>query len=480
MPRLFTILFLLALPPAPMLLADRPPNIIMVLVDDYGWTDLSYTAGQGGGSKLYETPHIDKLAARGVRFSNAYSACTVCSPTRAALMTGKYPARLRITDWIAGHGRPHAKLLPPDWTKFLPREETTIAEALKTKGYTTAAIGKWHLGNASQGHPDAHGFDANLGGYERGQPPSYFAPYKIPTLKEGPAGEYLTDREAIEACAFIEANKAGPFFIYLPHYTVHSPLQAKQDKVEKYRRKIAAMKEAGTLGAHGHAVYAAMIESLDEAMGAMVAKLEELKLMDHTIILFTGDNGGQLGTTHNKPARAGKGSAYDGGVRVPLLIHAPGIAKAGALCEEPVITTDLFATMIDLAGVKDDPRGQARIDGLSLAPLLKNPAARLDRTAIHWHYPHYHPGGATPYSAIRAGDWKLIHFYEDNRLELYNLKDDIGESKDLSATHLKQKQELHEQLNQWRTQVAAQPPLANPNHDPEKNAGKNKGTDKTK
>ena len=218
--------------------ADRPPNIIMILVDDYGWTDVSYTAGQGGGSKLYETPNIDKLAMRGVRFSNAYSACTVCSPTRAALMTGKYPARLRITDWIAGHNRPNAKLSPPDWTKLLPREETTIAEAIKPRGYTSVSIGKWHLGNEAQGYPDAHGFDVNVAGYERGQPPSYFAPYRIPTLKEGPAGEYLTDREAVETCAFIEANKDKPFFVYLPHYTVHTPIQAKKEKIEKYKAKI--------------------------------------------------------------------------------------------------------------------------------------------------------------------------------------------------------------------------------------------------
>jgi len=457
--------------------ADRPPNIIMVLVDDYGWTDLSYSAGQGGGSKLYETPHIDKLAARGVRFSNAYSACTVCSPTRASLLTGKYPARLHITDWIAGHNRPNAKLLPPDWTKYLPHDETTIAEALKAKGYATVSIGKWHLGNAKEGYPDAHGFDVNIGPYERGQPPSYTAPYKIPTLKEGPNGEYLTDREASEACQFMTVNKDKPFFIYLPHYAVHTPIQAKKEKIARYQHKITEMKEAGTLGDQHHAVYAAMIESLDEAMGAMVAKLEELKLMDNTIILFTGDNGGHIGSniTDNKPARAGKGSAYDGGTRVPLCIYAPGISKAGTLCEEPVITSDLFATMLELAGVKEDPRGSASADGLSLVPLLKSPDGKLDRAAIYWHYPHYHPGGATPYSAIRARNWKLIHFYEDDRVELYNLKDDVGEKKDLAASSSKMKDTLLAQLSEWRTSVGAQPPVKNPNFDEAKEKVKGNG-----
>ena len=440
-----------------------PPNIIMVLVDDYGWTDVSYA-----GSKLYETPNIDKLAAKGVKFTSAYSACTVCSPTRAALLTGKYPARLHITDWIAGHARPNAKLKVPDWTKYLPREETTIAEALKAQGYTTASIGKWHLGDANEGYPAAHGFDVNRGGYERGQPPSYFAPYKIPTLEEGPDGEYLTDREAIEVCKFIEASKAKPFFIYLPHYTVHTPIQAKKEKIEKYKAKIARLEAAGQLGAQKNAAYAAMVESLDEAVGTIVAKLDELKLSENTVIIFTGDNGGLIGPTDNKPARVGKGSAYEGGVRVPLFIVAPGIAKAGSTCAEPVVTPDLFATMIELAGVKDDPRDNAKVDGLSLVPLLKDPAATLARDEIYWHYPHYHPGGATPYSAVRSRDWKLIEFFEDGRLELFNLKEDFSETTDRSKTEPAKTAELAAKLKAWRAAVGAQLPTKNPQYDPEK------------
>ena len=455
----FMLGFVLSSPAA----SAASPNIIMVLVDDYGWTDVSYA-----GSKLYETPHIDKLAARGVKFTNAYSACTVCSPTRASLLTGKYPARLHITDWIAGHQRPHAKLKVPDWTKFLPREETTIAETLKAQGYATACIGKWHLGNATEGYPDAHGFDFNGGGYERGQPPSYFAPYKIPTLKEGPDGEYLTDREAVEVCNFIEANKAKPFFVYLPHYTVHTPIQAKKEKIEKYKAKIARLEAEGQLGAQKNAAYAAMVESLDEAMGAIVAKLDELKLSENTIILFTGDNGGLIGPTDNKPARVGKGSAYEGGVRVPLFIVAPGIAKAGTTCAEPVITSDLYATMIELAGVKNDPRGEAKVDGLSLVPLLKDPTASLERNEIYWHYPHYHPGGATPYSAVRSRDWKLIEFFEDGRLELFNLKEDLSETTDRSKAEPAKTAELAGKLKAWRTEVGAQLPTPNPQHDPEK------------
>ncbi len=459
----------------PLVAADqsaKPVNFVVILVDDWGWTDVGFT-----GSKLYETPNIDKLAATGVRFTNAYSACTVCSPTRASLMTGKYPARLRVTDWIHGHNRPFAKLKPPQWTEFLPRDETTIAEAVKPRGYATAAIGKWHLGDAKEGYPTDHGFDHNFGGTDRGQPPSYFSPYKIATLKDGPPGEYLTDREAIEACAFFEANRDKPFLLYLPHYAVHTPIQAKKNKVEKYQAKIAKLKEQGQPVPQSHAGYAAMVESLDEAVGTMVAKLDELKLRDNTVIILTGDNGGLKlgGVTDNSPARAGKGSAYDGGVRVPLVIAGPGV-KVGGVCHEPVITPDLFATIIDLAGVKTDPRGDARVDGLSLAPLVKDPAVKLPRDEIYWHYPHYHPGGAAPYSAVRSRDWKLIHFYEDNRVELYNLKDDIGETNDLAATNADKTKELRDKLTRWRAATAAQDPLPNPNYDAQKNKpGKGKG-----
>jgi len=431
---------------------SRPPNIIFILVDDMGQTDLS-----SYGSTYYETPNIDRLAAQGLKFTNAYSACTVCSPTRAAVLTGKYPARLRITDWIAGHQRPAAPLLPPDWVKQLPLEEYSLAKALKAAGYATAHIGKWHLGDPDF-FPEKHGFDVNIGGYNRGQPPSYFSPYKIPTLEDGPAGEFLTDREAAEACKFIEANKGRPFFINLWHYAVHTPLQAKKEAIEKYRNKPNASEQKGK------PAYAGLIESVDEALGTMMAKLKELGLEENTIIVFTSDNGGLISATgKNLGMRAGKGSAYEGGVRIPLIIKAPGFTKPGSTCAEPVISPDVYPTLLDLARTKDDATHAASVDGLSWLPLLKDPQARLGREAIYWHYPHYHPGGATPYSAVRAGEWRLVEFYEDGRIELYNLTTDPEEKVDQAQAQPEQAKRLQTMLNAWRQKVGAQAPVKNPN-----------------
>ncbi len=443
--------------PAP---ARRPPNIIFILIDDLGWTD-----GGCFGSDLYQTPHIDQLAREGVKFTDGYAACTVCSPTRAALMTGKYPARLHVTDWIPGHKRPHAKLAVPDWTMYLPRSEVTIATALKRAGYATAHIGKWHLGNRQQGWPDQRGFDVNIAGYQAGQPPSYFSPYKIPTLTDGPPGEYLTDRLTAEAVRFIERNKDRPFFIYLPHYGVHTPLQAKPDVVAKYRQRIKPGMR------HTNAVYAAMIESIDESVGRITARLAGLGLADNTVIFFTGDNGGLLRSTSNAPLRAGKGSSYEGGVREPLIIKWPGVTKPGSVCHEPVITMDFYPTMLQMAGTSGDARHNAHVDGVSLVPLLKDPAAKLRRDALYWHYPHYHPGGATPYGAIRAGDWRLVEFYEDNHVELYNLKDDLGEKHDLAAQMPAKAAELRQRLHDWRRAVGAQMPTPNPNYQPDAKPG---------
>jgi arylsulfatase A-like enzyme len=274
----------------------KRPNVIFILIDDLGWTDLG-----SFGSDLYETPNLDQLCRRGMKFTNNYAACTVCSPTRAAIMTGKYPARLHITDWIPGTKRPRAKLTVPLWTQYLPREEVTIAEALRKAGYVTCHIGKWHLGNQEQGWPDKHGFDFNFGGYERGSPPSYFSPYKIPTLTDGPAGEYLTDRLAAEAARFIDAHKHEPFFLYWPHYAVHTPLQAKKELIEKYQKKIRPGMR------HTNATYAAMVESMDQAVGRVLAKLTELGLDDRTIVIFTSDNGGLLQSTSNAPPAGRQG-----------------------------------------------------------------------------------------------------------------------------------------------------------------------------
>lgn len=430
--------------------AAPPTNVIVVLVDDMGWKDLSCQ-----GSPFYETPHIDRLAASGMRFTQGYAACTVCSPTRAAMMTGQYPARLHITDWIAGHERPFAKLKIPEWRKVLPQDVVTVAERLTSAGYATASIGKWHLGGEAHS-PEHHGFGINVGGYDRGQPPSYFAPYKIPTLPEGPAGEYLTDREAAESVRFIEANRERPFFLYLPHYCVHTPTQAKANVKAKYDPKDAgglAVKNAG---------YAAMVESVDDCMGRILETLDRLGIRDRTAIVFTSDNGGLVNVTDNRPARAGKGSAYDGGVRVPLIVFWPGVTKPGTTTATPAITPDIPATILDLTGVGSEPAQP--LDGVSLAPVLRGES--LDREALYWHYPHYHPGGATPYSAIRAGDWRLVHFYEDGRNELYDLAHDPGEKNDLAAKEPARVAEMKAALDAWLAAVNAQFPTLNPNHDP--------------
>jgi len=442
----------------------RPPNVIVILVDDWGTTDLGCY-----GSKLYETPNIDRLASEGVRFTTGYSACTVCSPTRAALMTGKYPARLHLTDWIAGHGRPHAKLKIPDWTKFMKHEEVTLAEQFKAAGYATASIGKWHLTPAlDKGdeayYPETHGFDVNVGGYHRGQPPSYFSPYKIPTLKEGPDGEFLTDREAAEAAKFIEANHAKPFFIYLPHYAVHTPIQSKKDVAAKYAAKLE--KSPGL--AQRNASYAALVESVDDALGTIRKALEKNGLTDNTVIVITGDNGGLLPITDNAPLRAGKGSAYEGGVRVPFIVAWPGKLAPKVVSDVPAVTIDIYPTVLELAGIRPM---QSLVDGISLAPLLTK-GSKPERDTIFWHYPHYHPGGATPYSAVRSGDWRLVHFYEDGRDELYNLAADVGEKNELSAKEPEVAKALRTRLDAWLKSVDAQLPTPNPDADATKDSQK--------
>ena len=437
--------------------AGRPPNVILILIDDMGLTDLGCY-----GSTFYETPNLDKLAAGGMRLTSGYSACTVCSPTRAAVMTGKYPPRLHITDWIAGHDRPFAKLKPPDWTQHLPLEEVTIAEVFKSAGYATAHIGKWHLGN-EEFWPTKQGFDVNIGGNHRGQPPSYFFPYerqdiKLPGLNIGMRSEYLTDRLTEEAKQFITVNKKKPFFLYLPHYTVHTPLQAKEDLVKKYVAK------AKPDAPQKNATYAAMIESLDDGVGQIMTRLETLKLVENTIIVFTSDNGGLLSSTTNLGLRAGKGSAYEGGVRVPLIVSYPPEIKAGSTSDLPAMSIDLLPTLVELCGLPEE-ESWPQWDGVSLAPALTQ-TGEVKREALYWHYPHYHPGGATPYGAVRSGDWRLAEWYEDDRVELFNLKDDPSETTDLAASQPKQREELLAMLRTWRKEVGAQMPVANPNYDP--------------
>ncbi len=430
------------------------PNIVFILIDDMGVTDLGCT-----GSAFYETPNIDRLAARGMKFTNAYAACTVCSPTRASLMTGKYPARLHLTDWIPGHAKPKAKLKVPDWTRQLSLEEAALPRELKASGYVSGLFGKWHLGKEDRA-PDKFGFDVNVGGTHQGQPPSYFDPYKIPAIAPGEKGQYLTDRLTDEAIQFMKAHKDQPFFLYFPHYAVHNPLQAKPALIEKYKARSKPDQP------HKNAAYAAMIESVDESVGRVVAALDDLKLTEKTIVVFTSDNGGLIPNTSNAPYRAGKGSAYEGGVRVPLLVQWPGVVPPGSICAEPVITLDWYPTILEAAGVKGS---ESRVDGRNLRALLGGePNPRLLDRALFWHYPHYHPGGATPYSAVRRENWRLIEFHEDNRVELYDLKADPGETKDLASEKPDLARELRRVLAEWRTSVGAQMPTANPEFDPSK------------
>ena len=443
--------------------ADVPPNVIVVLVDDMGWKDLSCQ-----GSDFFETPHVDRLAASGMRFTQGYSACTVCSPTRAALLTGQYPARLHLTDWIAGHERPWAKLRIPAWTQHLPLEAVTVAERLKAAGYATASIGKWHLGGAAFA-PEHQGFDVNRGGTDKGQPPSYFSPYGIATLHDGPQGEYLTDREAAEAVAFIEAHRGRPFFLSLPHHGVHTPIQAKPEVTAKYTAKQPGIPPKV-------AAYAAMVESVDDAVGKILDTIDRLGLRDRTAIVFTSDNGGQASITDMKPLRAGKGSAYEGGVRVPFIVSWPGVTTPGTTSAVPVITPDIPATILDLTGV--GPAAGQPLDGQSLASVLRGDGV-FDRDAIYWHYPHYHPGGATPYSAIRSGPWRLVHFYEDDRDELYDLATDPGEATDLAALQPEQAADLRRRLDAWLADVGAQLPSPNPDFDPTRDRPRQTSTSPT-
>ncbi len=435
----------------------KPMNVVLVLADDFGWTDLhSY------GSDLYGSPNIDRLAADGVRFTQNYSACTVCSPTRAALLTGKYPARLHITDWIPGLPPENPKLIVPDFTKQLPLEEKTIADVLHAAGYATASIGKWHLGGPPF-YPEHHGFDINIAGTDAPRPfPGYFAPYAIDTIKQGPKGEYITDRLGVEADKFIRANADKPFFLYLPHFAVHLPVNAKKKLTAKYQAKVHDGMR------HTNAAYAAMIDSMDQTVGKLRKTLDELKLADNTLFIFTSDNGGRIPTTSNAPLRAGKGSCYEGGVRVPLIVYWPGVTKAGATCDEPVITMDLLPTILEILGRSPAPNNVC--DGVSLVPLLREGGQLADRP-LFWHYPHYQhyqKEGTTPYAAVRRGDYKLIEFFDGAPTELYNEREDISEKKNLASEQPERVKALRDELHAWQKTIGAQMPTPNPNYDPTK------------
>jgi arylsulfatase A-like enzyme len=448
----------------------RRPNIVFFLIDDFGWADIACN----NPATFYDTPNIDRLAARGVRFTSGYAACPVCSPTRASVMTGKNPARLHLTNFLVGNRWPEdSPITPVEWQHWLPLEETTLGDAFKAAGYATGYVGKWHLGNAPYS-PEAQGFDFNRGGCQMGAPRTYFDPYKIPNLPDRKPGEYLTDRLADEACGFIEAQKDGPFLLVFAHYAVHIPLQAKAQDVALYEKKRSTLPEPA-LSVWGeesgrklrqvqnHATYAAMIKPVDESVGRIMETLARLGLDEQTIVVFFSDNGG-LATaegwpTANLPLRAGKGWLYEGGIREPMIVRWPGVAKEGTVCDHPVVSDDFLPTLLDMAGLPLRP--DAHADGRSFAPLLRGDAG-FDRGPLFWHYPHYSNQGGCPGGAVRQGPWKLVEHYEDGRLELFNLADDLGETKDLAAAMPDKAGELRALLAAWRERVGAQMPGRKP------------------
>lgn len=440
-------------------LASAPLNVVFILSDDLGGKDLACY-----GADLHETPNLDALSKQGMRFAEAYSASPVCSPTRASILTGCHPARLHMTIWREGSleavkGKP---LVPPRTVSDLPREKTTLAEAMRDAGYATFHVGKWHLGGA-ENYPENHGYDVNIGGTLWGAPQTYFFPYRgsrhfggepryVPGLHGGRPGEYLTDRLTTEALKLMDGAAARPFFLSLNFHNPHTPIEGKPELVEHYKTRIRPGMH------HRNANYAAMIHTLDENVGRVMRKLDDLKIADRTLLVFTSDNGGFIGqnqgqtVTDNSPLRSGKGSLYEGGVRVPLIVRGPQV-KAGAICREPVISCDLYKTMAMAAGAKPD----STEDGLELSPLLRDPAAHLERDALYFHYPHYYDT-TTPVSAVRARRWKLLEYHEDGRTELYDLESDPSETRNLAQGNPAKAAELLSMLREWRNRVDAQMP----------------------
>ena len=455
----------------------KKPNIIFILMDDMGWMDLSCY-----GSRFYETPNIDRLAAESMTFTNAYAAAPVCSPTRASLLSGKYPAIVGVTDWICqGNEHPNiGKLIDAPYIKYLPLTEKSLASSLKDAGYNTWHVGKWHLGQSDY-WPDKHGFDVNVAGFEAGHPKNgYFSPYNLQNLENGPDGEYLTDRLTDEAINLIRNNGNAPFFLNFWHYAVHTPIQAKEKDIQKYREKRTKMGlddvpefEVGEFMpferqkdkhvirrlVQSDPVYAAMIENLDYNVGRLLDEVKKLGVEDNTLVIFTSDNGGESSVggspTCNSPLAEGKGWMYEGGIREPLIIKWPGVIEKGSICDTPVTSPDFYPTLLEAAGLPLLPKQHC--DGVSFMPLLKG--AKLEREAIYWHYPHYGNQGGTPAASVRMGDYKLIKFFEDGRLELYDLAKDIGEDNDLSREKPELTREMNDELSKWLENVSAKIPL---------------------
>jgi arylsulfatase A-like enzyme len=440
-----------------------PPNIVIILADDLGWSDLACF-----GADLHETPRLDALAKEGMRFTTAYAASSVCSPSRASLLTGKNPARLRFTIWREGaengdNGK--TKMIPAPSIYDLPHTEVTLAKHLQGAGYLTALVGKWHLGEASY-YPETHGFDVNIGGTHWGAPQTFFWPYSgigmygkefryVPHLEFGKPEEYLTDRLTDEAIKVIRHHGDKPFFLYLAHHAPHTPIEAKSKTVEHFAAKLKPDMH------HQNPTYAAMVKSLDENVGRVLDEIKAQGLEKNTIVIFTSDNGGYIGTDHkakkkipvtsNWPLCSGKGALYEGGIRVPLIIRWPGVVQPEQECTQPVVLTDLFFTL--LQATQTPQQGDAR-DGVSLLPLLKNPKAKMTRDTWFFHYPHYYET-TTPVSSVREGDWKLLHYYQDDHVELFNLKDDPYEKSEISSQEAEKTEHLRKKLDEYLHSVNA-------------------------
>jgi arylsulfatase A-like enzyme len=457
--------------------AGTNSNILFILVDDYGIKDVGIE-----GSTFYETPNIDKLARSSMRFTQGYSTCCVCSPSRASILLGQYPTRHGITDWIGEEvGEAFArerrtKLLVPDYVRDLSASETSLADAFRQAGYTTFFAGKWHLGKQGA-WPEDRGFDINKGGWDAGSPVGgYYAPWKNPSLPSGPPRQSLTHRLADETISFIEHNTNRPFLAYLSFYAVHGPLETTKPLWEKYRAKAASQttptnrfKIDRTLPVRtvqDNPIYAGLIAEMDVAVGRVLNRLDELGLATNTIVVFTGDNGGVVSgdsySSSQLPYRGGKGRQWEGGTRVPLYIKAPGITKPGSTCATPVSGIDFFPTLLQLAAVTNKPKQV--IDGVSLVPLLQG--GNLAPRPLFWHYPHYGNQGGEPSSIIREGDWKLIHYWEDGRDELYNLANDIGEQHDLAGQQAALTRRLWATLEAWLKETNAKIPRRNPDYQP--------------
>ena len=438
------------------------PNVILLLVDDLGWKDVGFM-----GSKFYETPNIDNLAKNGMIFTNAYAACAVCSPTRASIQTGRYPARIGVTDWIRARFQVkdgelaipppyeenrNKKLRTPTNPYWMDHEEITIAELLKESGYFTCHIGKWHLGPDDY-YPEKQGYDVNIAGCDMGQPVNYFDPYSnkegvsFPTLKSRKEGEYLVDRLADELVTVIKQNKDKPFFINMCYYAVHTPIQGKPELINKYEAK-------NKVDDQKHAVYASMVESVDHAVGKLIQVLKEEKMLDNTLILFFSDNGGLIGPTSNKPLRSGKGYPYEGGIREPMFVYWKGVIQPGLKSDLPVSSVDILPT---ICSVTNTSLPNKAIDGRDISPLFAE--KQMDEVPLYWHFPHYRGKDVVPYSIIRDGEWKLIKRYEGHEFELFNLKNDLGEMKEVSKQFPNKVNSLNKKLEDWLKYTNAKLPV---------------------